>query len=361
MPEVELVGIAKRFGKVTASADIDLKIADGEYVTVLGPSGCGKTTLIRMIAGILEPSEGKVLIGGRDMEGVPIEERDIGYVFQSIALFPHIDAIGTVSYGPIVRGMGEKEIEEVPRRYLGLVKLLDRMRMFPHELSGGEQQKVSLARTLASGAKLLLLDEPLSALDARVRMDLRYELRRITKDLGLTVIHVTHDQEEAMTVSDRIVLMRNGRIVESNTPELLYLAPKELFTANFVGETNLLEGVVKEILPDRSLVELRDGMVVEARPSAFRSGDAVVLSVRPERVHSGKEGLGAVVRNITFMGTYVRLTVDTDSEDLVNFDISTSEDRDYKIGDRVALIWSKRSGILYPRPPEGVAEAIELE
>jgi putative spermidine/putrescine transport system ATP-binding protein len=349
MPEVELVGIAKRFGKVTASADIDLKIADGEYVTVL------------MIAGILEPSEGKVLIGGRDMEGVPIEERDIGYVFQSIALFPHIDAIGNVSYGPIVRGMGEKEIEEVPRRYLGLVKLLDRMRMFPHELSGGEQQKVSLARTLASGAKLLLLDEPLSALDARVRMDLRYELRRITKDLGLTVIHVTHDQEEAMTVSDRIVLMRNGRIVESNTPELLYLAPKELFTANFVGETNLLEGVVKEILPDRSLVELRDGMVVEARPSAFRSGDAVVLSVRPERVHSGKEGLGAVVRNITFMGTYVRLTVDTDSEDLVNFDISTSEDRDYKIGDRVALIWSKRSGILYPRPPEGVAEAIELE
>ncbi len=361
MPEIELRGIVKRFGKVTASSDINLKIADGEYVTILGPSGCGKTTLIRMIAGIIEPSEGKVFIGGKDMTGVPIEERDIGYVFQNIALFPHLNALGNVSYGPLVRNKGKKEIEELPRRYLELVKLLDRMNMFPGELSGGEQQKVSLARALASGAKILLLDEPLSALDARVRMDLRYELRRITKDLGLTVVHVTHDQEEAMTVSDRIVLMRNGRIVETNTPEMLYLEPKNLFTANFVGETNLLEGVVKEVLEDRSLMELRDGTVVEARPSKFKSGDAVVLSIRPERVHPASEGLGAVIRCITFMGTYIRITVETDSEDRVNFDVSTSEDRDYNIGDRVDLIWSKRSGILYPRPPEGVQEAIKLE
>ena len=361
MPEVELRGIGKRFGKVVASRNIDLKIADGEYLTILGPSGCGKTTLIRMIAGISEPSEGSVLIGGRDMKGVPIEERDIGYVFQNIALFPHLNALGNVSYGPIVKDMDVRDIEEVPRRYLELVKLLDRMNMFPGELSGGEQQKVSLARALASGAKLLLLDEPLSALDARVRMDLRYELRRITKDLGLTVIHVTHDQEEAMTVSDRIVLMRNGQIVEANTPEQLYLAPKHLFTANFVGETNLLEGTVREILEDRTLVELRDGTVVEARPSSFRRGDAVILSIRPERVHPASQGMRAVVRSITFMGTYIRITVDTDSEDRVNFDVSTSEDRDYNIGDRVDLIWSKRSGTLYPRPPEGVQEAIKLE
>jgi ABC-type Fe3+/spermidine/putrescine transport system ATPase subunit len=361
MPEVELRGIGKRFGKVIASRDIDLKIADGEYVTILGPSGCGKTTLIRMIAGIIEPSEGKVFIGGRDMEGVPIEERDIGYVFQNIALFPHLNALSNVSYGPIVRNMDAREVEDVPRRYLEVVKLLDRMNMFPGELSGGEQQKVSLARALASGAKLLLLDEPLSALDARVRMDLRYELRRITKDLGLTVIHVTHDQEEAMTVSDRIVLMRNGRIVETNTPEMLYLAPKDLFTANFVGETNLLEGVVREVLVDRSLVELRDGTVVEAKPSGFRSGDAVVLSIRPERVHPASEGLRSIVKCITFMGTYIRISVETESEDRLNFDVSTSEDRDYNMGDRVDLIWSKRSGMLYPRPPEGVQEAIKLE
>ncbi|MBI0582843.1 MAG: ABC transporter ATP-binding protein [Methanomassiliicoccus sp.] len=361
MPEVELRDIMKRFGNVTASSDINLKIADGEYVTILGPSGCGKTTLIRMIAGIIEPTEGKVFIGGKDMEGVPIEERDIGYVFQNIALFPHLTALGNVSYGPIVKDMDRKEAEEVPRRYLELVRLLDRMAMFPNELSGGEQQKVSLARALASGARLLLLDEPLSALDARVRMDLRYELRRITKDLRLTVVHVTHDQEEAMTVSDRIVLMRNGRIVETNTPELLYLQPKDLFTANFIGETNFLEGAVREVLEDRTLVELRDGTVVEARSSQFGSGDAVVLSIRPERVHPASEGLRSVVRNITYMGTYIRIAVETDSEDRVNFDVSTSEDRDYNIGDRVDLIWSKRSGMLYPRPPEGVSEAIKLE
>ena len=361
MPQVELKGIGKNFGKVVASADIDLTIADKEYVTILGPSGCGKTTLIRMVAGILEPTSGKVLIGGKDMAGVPVEERDIGYVFQNIALFPHLNALGNVSYGPIVRNMGPENVQQVPRRYLELVKLLDRMNMFPGELSGGEQQKVSLARALASGAKLLLLDEPLSALDARVRMDLRYELRRLTKDLGLTVIHVTHDQEEAMTVSDRIVLMRNGRIVEVNTPEQLYQAPEHLFTANFVGETNLLEGVVVEVRSEMSLVELRDGTVVEAKPSNFRSGDAVVLSIRPERVHPATEGLHAVVEKITFMGTYIRITVETDSEDTVEFDVTTSEDRDYNVGNDVYLIWSRRSGIIYPRPREGVAEAIKLE
>lgn len=361
MPEVELRNIAKRFGKVTASSDINLKIADGEYVTILGPSGCGKTTLIRMIAGIIEPSEGQVIIDGKDMAGVPIEERDIGYVFQNIALFPHLNALGNVSYGPIAKNRSEQEVRELPHRYLELVKLLDRMSMFPDELSGGEQQKVSLARALASGAMLLLLDEPLSALDARVRMDLRYELRRITKDLGLTVIHVTHDQEEAMTVSDRIVLMRDGRIMESNTPETLYREPQNLFTANFIGETNLLEGVVKEVLADRSLVELRDGTVVEAKPSMFRRGDAVVLSIRPERIHPANEGLHSIITKITYMGTYIRITVETDSEDTVEFDVSTSEDRDYSVGDSVHLIWSKRSGILYPRPREGVAEAIKLE
>jgi len=361
MPVVELQGIGKRFGKVVASAGIDLRIEDGEYVTILGPSGCGKTTLIRMIAGILEPSEGRVLIGGRDMAGVPIEERDVGYVFQNIALFPHLSAIENVSYGPIVKDMSEEEKASIPRRYLELVNLLDRMNMFPDALSGGEKQKVALARALASGAKLLLLDEPLSALDARVRMDLRYELRRIAKDLGLTVLHVTHDQEEAMTVSDRIVLMRNGRIVEVNTPEELYKAPKELFTANFIGETNLLDGVVVRNGSDHTVVELRDGTHVEAQPSRFGPGDAVVLSVRPERVHALETGLKAVIRALTFMGTYVRVTAEADSEDVLEFDVPVARGRDYNMGDNVYLGWSMSSALVYPRPPEGIAEAVKLE
>ena len=361
MPVVELKGVSKRFGKVVASSDIDLRIEDGEYVTILGPSGCGKTTLIRMIAGILEPSEGQVLIGGRDMSGIPIEERDIGYVFQTIALFPHLNMLENVSYGPIVKDMSEEDRQTIPVRYLELVNLLDRMKVFPSALSGGEQQKVALARALASGARLLLLDEPLSALDARVRMDLRYELRRITKDLGLTVLHVTHDQEEAMTVSDRIVLMRNGRIVESNTPEMMYRAPKELFTANFIGETNLLAGVVVENRDDRTLVEVRDGTVVEAQPSKFEPGDAVVISVRPERVHALEEGLNAVVRTMSFMGTYIRITAEADSEDILGFDVPVPRGRDFNIGDNVHLGWSMASALLYPRPPGGIAEAVKLE
>ncbi|HOK28837.1 MAG TPA: ATP-binding cassette domain-containing protein, partial [Methanomassiliicoccaceae archaeon] len=154
MPVVELKGVSKRFGKVVASSDIDLRIEDGEYVTILGPSGCGKTTLIRMIAGILEPSEGQVLIGGRDMSGIPIEERDIGYAFQNIALFPHLNMLENVSYGPIVKDMSEEDRQTIPVRYLELVNLLDRMKVFPSALSGGEQQKVALARALASGARL---------------------------------------------------------------------------------------------------------------------------------------------------------------------------------------------------------------
>lgn len=332
MPLVELRGVSKRFGKVVASSGIDLRIEDGEYVTILGPSGCGKTTLIRMIAGILEPSEGQVLIGGRDMKGIPIEERDIGYVFQNIALFPHLNVLENVSYGPVVKDVSDEERQAVPKRYLELVNLLDRMRMFPSALSGGEQQKVALARALASGARLLLLDEPLSALDARVRMDLRYELRRITKDLGLTVLHVTHDQEEAMTVSDRIVLMRSGRIVETNTPEMMYRAPKELFTANFIGETNLLDGVVVASEDDRTVVEVRDGSKVEAQPSRFEPGDAVVISVRPERVHAEEKGLRAIVRSISFMGTYIRITAEADSEDIMGFDVRVPRGRDLRRG-----------------------------
>ncbi len=361
MPLVEMKGVSKRFGKVVASSGIDLRIEDGEYVTILGPSGCGKTTLIRMIAGILEPSEGKVLIGGRDMDGVPIEERDIGYVFQNIALFPHLNMLENVSYGPIVKDVSEEERVSVPRRYLELVNLLDRMSMFPSALSGGEQQKVALARALASGARLLLLDEPLSALDARVRMDLRYELRRITKDLGLTVLHVTHDQEEAMTVSDRIVLMRNGRIMESGSPEQMYRAPKELFTANFIGETNLLDGVVVASGDERTLVELRDGSVMGAQPSQFEPGDAVVISVRPECVHVADDGLSAIVRSMSFMGTYIRITAEADSEDILGFDVRVPRGRDFNIGDHVHLGWSMESALVYPRPPGGIAEAVKLE
>jgi len=360
MPEVVLKGVSKRFGCVIAVRNVNLTVGDGEYVTILGPSGCGKTTLIKMVAGIWEPTEGTIHIDGRDMKGVPIEERGLGYVFQNIALFPHLNVLDNVAYGPRVRVLGAEYVKSVPTKFLDMVSLLDRMSMFPRELAGGEQQKVSLARALASGARLLLLDEPLSALDSRVRMDLRYELRRLAKDLGLTVVHVTHDQEEAMSVSDRIVLMRNGKIMEIDSPEMLYNQPGHIFTANFIGETNLLEGTVIGT-DDATLVELRDGSKVRVERTGFDEGDAVVVSVRPENVYPREDGLHAEVRRISFMGTYMRVTAWTDGDECIEFDLSVSESKVYSEGDDVFLHLNGQMAVLFDRPPEGIMEAIKLE
>jgi len=361
MPSITLRGIKKSYGKVVAADGLELEVENGEYLCLLGPTGAGKTTALRIIAGLTKPDSGQVLLDVRDVTHLEPEERNAVLLSQRYSLFPTMTVAENILFGPSIRKVPELDSRKTLVELLDLVRLTKRADSYPRELSGGMQQRNALARALATNPDVLLLDEPLRALDARLRIDLRHELRSLAKALGLTVIHVTHDQEEAMTVSDRIVLMRNGRIVESNTPEALYLSPQNLFTANFIGETNLLEGVVKEVLPDRSLVELRDGTVVEAKPSKFRRGDAVVLSIRPERVHPANEGLGSVIIKITYMGTYIRITVESDSEDTMLFDVSTSEDRVYSVGDRVNLIWSKRSGILYPRPPEGVEEAIKLE
>ena len=361
MPEVSLQRITMRFGKVLAVDEVDLTIADGEYVTILGPSGCGKTTLIRVIAGILEPTQGEVYIGGKSMKGVPIEERDLGYVFQNIALFPHMTVKMNAAYGPTVKDLPIEERESIARKYLEMVKLLDKMGMFPSELCGGEQQKASLARALATGAKLLLLDEPLSALDARVRVDLRYELRRIAKKLGLTVVHVTHDQEEAMSVSDRIVVMRAGGIVESGTPEQLYTRPRDVFTANFVGETNLLEGWVKERNEGGSMIELRDNSVIVVERCDPLVGEAVVVSVRPEFVFPFTDGLLSRIEYLTYMGTYWRVSARSQSKDMVDFDIPSIEGKLYHPGQEVYLMFNRQAAVVYPRPIEGLTEAVKLE
>ena len=361
MPEVSLHRITMRFGKVLAVDEVDLTIADGEYVTILGPSGCGKTTLIRVIAGILEPTQGEVYIGGKSMKGVPIEERDLGYVFQNIALFPHMTVKMNAAYGPTVKDLPIEERESIARKYLEMVKLLDKMGMFPSELCGGEQQKASLARALATGAKLLLLDEPLSALDARVRVDLRYELRRIAKKLGLTVVHVTHDQEEAMSVSDRIVVMRAGGIVESGTPEQLYTRPRDVFTANFVGETNLLEGWVRERHEGGSMIELRDNSVIVVERCDPLVGEAVVVSVRPEFVFPFTDGLLSQIEYLTYMGTYWRVSARSQSNDMVDFDIPSIEGKLFHPGQEVYLMFNRKAAVVYPRSIEGVTEAVKLE
>lgn len=366
MPRIELKGITKRFGDIVAAEDVNLTIEDKEYVTLLGPSGCGKTTLVKIISGIWEPTEGEVFIDGKRMNEVPVEDRDLGYVFQNIALFPHMNVLSNAVYAPIVKDFPRERREKIAQEVLDLVDLLDRKGFFPAELSTGAQQKASLARALASQAKLLILDEPLSALDSRVRVELRYELRRLVKDLGLTAIHVTHDQEEASSVSDRIVVMRAGRIVEVNTPENLYNNPENLFTANFVGEMNFLEGRINRLRDYWAMIEFRNQEFLTLLNRDFKMGAPLVLAARPEnlRIEELKgvklgNAIPGRIRNIRFMGSFLRYEVMLATDDLVFVD--SFEEEMSKKGEEVAVCFDETKVLTFPTPKEGLLEVIKLE
>ena len=359
--KIKLENVSMKFGDFYAVRDISLSVAKGEYLTILGPSGCGKTTLIKVISGIWKPTEGRVLIDGEDVTNIPLEDRDTGYVFQNIALFPNMTIKDNVGYSPRVRDLPEEEIDQTAKDNLELVKMFDRAGMFPSELSGGEQQKVALARALASGSKMLMLDEPLSALDARVRVELRYEIRRLVKKLGITVLHVTHDQEEAMSVSDRIILMRAGGIQEVGTPLDIYRNPRSIFAAYFIGETNLMEcSVTGKTKMGKTLIRLRGGPIVRAAKSNFEAGDPVVISVRPENVYTANDGLKAEVIGVVFMGTYWRVRTRAETSDYIDYNVS-SNDEVPQIGDEVCLVFNKKATKVFARPEEGLEEAIKLE
>ncbi len=363
MPRIEAIDVAKRFGRITALDTTSLTVEDGQYLAILGPSGCGKTTLIKILSGIWQPSEGRILVDGRDVTTLPVEDRDLGYVFQNIVLFPHMDVWTNATYGPWVHARRQEDVDHVGREVLDLVDMLEDRGLFPAELSTGSQQKVALARALANRAKLLILDEPLSGLDARVRLDLRYALRRVVKDLGLTAIHVTHDQEEAMSVADRVVVMRKGRIVEAGKPEDLYDRPGSVFTANFIGESNFLEGSVRRLRADWAFVEFRSGYILRVPAKGLLEGDPVVVTARPEWLSLSKEGFGNVlpgrVESRMFLGSTIRLRVRLFTYDLVSVDVPASQS--LNTARDVMVSFHEANILVYPRPYEGLQEALKLE
>ncbi len=363
MPRIEAVGLSKRFGRITALDTTDLTIEDGEYVAILGPSGCGKTTLIKLLAGIWPVTTGKVLVDGRDVTGLGVEDRALGYVFQNIVLFPHMDVWRNATYGPWVNDRPAAMTVDVGREVLELVDMLEERGLFPNELSTGSQQKVALGRALANRAKLLMLDEPLSALDTRVRLELRYALRRIVKDLGLTAIHVTHDQEEAMSVADRVVVMRKGRIVEQGSSEQLYDHPKEVFTANFVGESNFLEGSVSRIRGEWALVELRSGYILRVSAEGLADGAPIVVASRPEGLSLTQEAFGNVlpgrVEDRRFLGATTRLQVRLVTDDTVSVDVPSSQS--LNTARDVIVSFPEANILVYPRPYAGLQEALKLD
>lgn len=364
MPRIELRNVTKKFGRIVAVDTTNLTVEDGEYLSIVGPSGCGKTTLVKLISGVWQPTEGQVLVDGEDISDFPTEDRDLGYVFQGIELFPHMTVWENTTYSPRVKDWPEEEQEDVGNDSLRLVNLLEMKGLYPAEMSGGAQQKVGIARALSTKAKLLILDEPLSALDARVRIDLRYELRKLVKRLGLTAIHVTHDQEEALSVADRTVVMKAGKIVEVGSPKDLYKRPRHLFTANFVGEGNFLEGSVLRMPGKWCQIELRNEQFLFVPPMDVTKGDPLVLFTRPENLRFCKDfstnSIPGKVLDVQFMGSYLRYLVTLETEDPILVDLPIPHERVYA-GERVMVEFDPTDTLVFERPSEGLMEVLKLE
>jgi iron(III) transport system ATP-binding protein len=276
--------LVKRFGDKTVLRGIDVRIGAGELFFLLGPSGCGKTTLLRGVAGLNEPDEGRILAGDRDVTRLPPHQRDMGMVFQSYALWPHLSLRENVAFGLEMRGIRKSEAGPRVMRALDMVKLADRANAKPNELSGGQQQRVALARALVIEPQCLLLDEPLSNLDAKLRLEMRTEIRRICKEAGLTAIYVTHDQKEALSIADRLAILDQGRLLQVGSPQEVYTRPCSRFVAQFIGETTFIEGTVKAVRDGAADVETPAGVWTAAAAENATAGDSVWLSVRPEAV-----------------------------------------------------------------------------
>ena len=367
MPDVRLVNVKKRYGKIIAVDGISLHIYDKEYFSLLGPSGCGKTTLLRLIAGLTQPDEGEIYIGDKLVNDVPPEDRDIGFVFQTFALFPHMNAWDNVIYGPRVKGFDMEKADTIGHEVLEMVRLHERLDAFPNELSGGMMQRVAVARALAAEAKILLLDEPLGQLDAKVRNELRYEIRRMVRDLDLTAIHVTHDQSEAMAISDRIAIIKKGKVLQVGTPEELYMNPKSIFIAHFIGESNFLEGYVSSISGKGAVIELRGGIKVQTVNKDAKKGERIVLAVRPETfvVKKGtkkdKNAILGTIEKVTFEGTNMRYEIRLENQGLIVIVRPSMIGEWFDIGEKVTLKFLSEKAHVFAYPEAGLREEIVVE
>jgi len=316
--------LKKSFGPTTVVHDFNLTIEKGEFVSFLGPSGCGKTTVLRMVAGFESPTSGNISIGGKDVVNLKPNQRNIGMVFQAYALFPNMTVAQNVAFGLKVAKKPVSEINATVHEMLSLIKLDHLADRFPYQLSGGQQQRVALARALATKPQVLLLDEPLSALDAKIRVSLREEIRAIQRKLGITTIFVTHDQEEALSISDRIVVMYEGRAEQVGAPFEIYNRPASRFVASFVGTLNTLDATVRDAGAGVITVDGRD-VTIGPRLNGHKAGDRISLAVRPEAVSLGEATsnrettLVGTINSVHFLGSVIRIRASL-GENIVSFD-----------------------------------------
>ena len=350
--DVELDRVTVRFGDFTAVEDASLRIRPGEFFSFLGPSGCGKTTILRTISGFIDPSEGAVRIGGKDMRGIGANRRPTALIFQSLALFPMMSVADNIGYGLRVRGVGRRQRQATVDRLLNLVALGDQGGKKVDALSGGQRQRVAIARALAVEPQVLLLDEPLSALDLKLRQHMRNELRAIQRRVGLTFIYITHDQGEALTMSDRIAVMNRGRIEQIGDGRSVYDAPETEFVARFVGETNALAGHVTAVADGQAAVETPLGMLRGRNPRGLRPGAAAVLFVRPEFLRPGdatENTCMAETLDLAYEGNLTHVSFGTATGyKLLAVLSSAARQRPPAPGERVALGFSAADAVVLP-------------
>jgi putative spermidine/putrescine transport system ATP-binding protein len=363
---LELEDVTKYFGRVTAVDHISLSAEQGEFLTLLGPSGCGKTTILRMIAGFEMPNEGNILLDGDDITNRSASKRPMGMVFQSYALFPHMTAEQNIAFGMNIKKLPKDEIERRCAELLELVGLNDKGHSYAHQLSGGQQQRIALARALAIEPKVLLLDEPLSALDAKVRVSLRNEIRRIQQQLKMTAIYVTHDQEEALAISDRIAVMARGRVEQLGHPEEIYSNPRTVFAASFVGTSNHFRSILKSAAEGLCLAG--DQMLQVPPTQDLRDGQQVLVIVRPEEMsiqsaneiassNNADNYIAGVIELRTFLGPFTRFHVSAAGGITLTADVPSQHARDYYVAQHVVLSFSRDACQVLPLD----AEEEELE
>ncbi|MBD3894179.1 polyamine ABC transporter ATP-binding protein [Hydrogenophaga sp.] len=349
--------LVKRFDEALAVDEVSLSIAKGEIFALLGSSGCGKSTLLRMLAGFETPSSGRILLGGQDVAAMPPYERPVNMMFQSYALFPHLDVWENVAFGLKREGMPKAEVRQRTEEMLSLVQLAAFAKRKPHQLSGGQQQRVALARSLAKKPKLLLLDEPLGALDKKLREQTQFELVNIIERVGVTVVMVTHDQEEAMTMANRIAVMSKGRVLQVGTPEEIYEYPANRFVADFIGNVNLLEGRLSVDEVDRCAIDTGVGEIHVGHGVSGTLNMPVALAVRPEKIEiskrrpdqAGPNLFQGRVREIAYVGSYnsyIVVTSDGTRVKITEANTSRQEHSEITWEDEVYFWWSTGAGVV---------------
>lgn len=354
---IELISVTKQFGEMLAVNHINLTVYEGEFMTFLGPSGCGKTTTLRMIAGFEDPTDGKIYINKMDCDNVPPNQRDVNTVFQNYALFPHLSIRENIAFGLKLKKLPKKEIDEKVERMIHLIKLEEHVDKKPSQLSGGQKQRVAIARSLVNEPKVLLLDEPLGALDLKLRKEMQIELKHLQQELGITFVYVTHDQEEALTISDRIAIMNKGNIEQIGTAEEIYDTPKTKFAANFIGETNLLSGVLIAQDENKAIIDfMGTKLTVFDSGTRFQENAKLCMCVRPENMHfvdslpdyseEKYNCIEAIYDEQIYVGNLRRHILHTTNGQQIKITRYARKNENYVSGDKVKVCWSKKRCIL---------------